>query len=549
MNRKRQDPDLRQDAAGLLGFKLQDVRVLRDAPRASLAERAFLEARSHLLIVANCPGGRLVVDGHPHVLRPGLLLVCAPGQLIEWTNYSGHSLELLLLDFATFAAAPAIAESASSPAAAPPQPSPAEAEFPFRGEASLPSGMSAASLIAEMADGWSRNTASARLRCEARLLELLSVALDHQERQTEFALEACRLELERHYASDITVDSLASVAGLSRFHFMRLFKERFGKGAMEYRTELRLQEAKRLMREGDLPLAEIVYRIGYSSESYFSTLFKKQTGIAPVVYQRNQRRRIAAYSWANIGQLLALRMIPCAAPLDQFWTDRYRSRYSYEIATPLSHRYDFNLQALSEARPDFILGFDGLIPAEEQVKLRELAPSLFLNWEDDWRAHLRQTAAFLDREDEAEEWLSHYEARAASIRERMGAAAIRGSLLVLLVGRDRIMVLGRRSGTVLYDDLGLAMPRGVGAAPWFLPVEASELAAMEADRMLVHVDRNPAAEARWTELTETLGWRRLPAVQAGKVKLVSGTDFIAAPWNEYAAEPIGRFLESCAELL
>ncbi|MBB6633094.1 AraC family transcriptional regulator [Cohnella thailandensis] len=530
---------LQQDAAGLLGYRLLDVRILRDAPRSSLTERAFIKPKAHLLLLSNAPGGRLVIDGRPHALRHGSLFVCAPGQLIEWTNYWESPLELLLLEFQVFFTPKDDAPSFANRE---------KAVFPFLGEAAMPSSSSTGALFDLIADEWARMTPSSRLRCEAGLLELLSVALNHQERQTEIALEASRIQLERNYASEITVDALASSAGLSRFHFMRLFKERFGKGVMEYRTDLRLQEAKRLMNEGNHSLTDIVQRIGYASESYFSHLFKKQVGFAPAIYQRNQRRKIAAYSWANIGQLLALRMIPCAAPMDQFWTDRYRSRYAYEVRTALSHRYDFNLEALREVRPERIIGFDGLVPVEEQEKLREIAPSLFLNGEEDWRAHFRQAASFLEKDEEAEAWLKRYDRTAEAVREKLEPIVCRDAVLVLLVGRDRLMVWGRRAGTVLYDDLCFVAPEGIRETPWFREIEPGELSGMGADRILVHVNRSPASQSRWTELIATRLWKELPAVRENKVDLLADNDFLEAPWNEYSAEPIGRFLESCRTL-
>ncbi|NBD27145.1 AraC family transcriptional regulator [Paenibacillus glycinis] len=531
---KKTTADLQPPAAVGLCYRLLDVRVLRDDPMRPRAEREFIAAPSHLLLLSGANGGRLIIDGRLHVLRPGSLFVCAPGQLLEWTNYAGHPLELLLLYFHAYA--PPGEESAAAYKALPPR-------FPFFGEATISSGSAAGQLFGSISGGWSQGSASGRLRCEAGLLELLSLAIDYRERQTELALEAARMELERQYASEITIVKLARIAGLSRFHFMRLFKERFGRGVMEYRTELRLTEAKRLMSEAGLPLAEIVERIGYKSESYFSSLFKKQVGFAPAVYQRNQKRSIAAYSWINIGQLLALQTIPSAAPMDQYWTDHYRSKYGYEVKTRLSHHYEFNLGALRQAGPDRIVGMNELVPPEEQDKLRELAPSLFLSWKDGWRSHLTILAAFLEREEEAAAWLRRYDRQAGAIRERLAPLVGRDAVLVLVVARHRLSVWGRRAGTVLYDDLELAIPAALAEADWERPVEAPELAGMRADRIVVHVEPNAAAAARWNSLSRSEAWRKLSAVQAGLVHAASGSACFESPWNEHSADPIGRLLQ------
>lgn len=532
-------PDLQPEAAGLLCYRLLNVLELREEPTSEPAERRFIETKSPALLLSNAHGGRLVIDGASYPLRPGVLFVCRPGRLIELTNYSGRTMELLLLEFDAFY--PPAAKGGQSVEGGPE----AIDRMPFPPYAQLPSASAAGQLFGAVRSGWRSGMASDRLRCEAVLLELLSLALSGREQQTERALEAARKELERRRAEEITVDALAAIAGLSRFHFMRLFKERYGRGVMEYRTELRLRDAKRLMSDPDgPPLGEIVYRVGYKSVSYFGSLFKKQTGIAPAVYQRNQKRRIAAYSWVNIGQLLAIQTIPYAAPTDHYWTDYYRNRYAFEVKAPLSHQYDFNRNVLREARPDKIIGIGSLVPADEQDRLREIAPALFLDWEADWRSHLRSVAAFLDAEEEAELWLKRYDRAAAAARDRLAPKVGGDAVLVLAVDRQGVMACGRRAGTVLYDDLGIAVPVGLLSmgAEWTKSVKPDELAGFGADRIIVHRSLVPASEEAWERFARSEAWLGLPAVREGKVHLASGCGYFEAPVNEYAAEPISRAL-------
>ncbi|GLX67060.1 AraC family transcriptional regulator [Paenibacillus glycanilyticus] len=536
---KQPSPGLQSEAR--LCYKLLNVELLLDDCDTTRADRQFIETKSHLLILSNASGRSIIIDGRPYVLKPGWLYVCSPRQLMEWTNHIGQQLELLLLHFDVFVQSDRQQESAGTGI---------EPLFPYIGEAPLQPAMAseASRLFDTISNNWRQGTSSARLRCEAGLLELLCFALAHRERQAELALDLARLELEHHYASEIAIESLARIAGLSRFHFMRLFKERFGKGVAEYRTELRLREAKRLMSEKQLALAEISEKVGYKNESYFSTLFKKQTGLAPAVYQRNRQRKIAAYSWINLGQLLALQMIPVAAPMDHYWTDRYRNKYSYEVTTPLSHHYDFNLQALRQARPEYIVAMHEFIPEKEQDKLRELAPALFLSWEEDWRTHLFQISRFLDCEEEAEIWLKRYERDVRSVRERILPVLGQDQLLVLAVGQNQLSVWGQRAGTVLYDDLGLTLPTALREIQMIKQIEHTELTALHADRILVHVEQGPAAEARWQQLSRSDIWRNLPAVQSGKIHLAIAYSCFDAPWNDYAAEPIGRFLNDVPSL-
>ncbi|ACT01725.1 AraC family transcriptional regulator [Paenibacillus sp. JDR-2] len=537
MINKRTGPGQQSMIAARLCYRLLNIQVLRDDPQAPVSDRSFIKTDSQLLLLSNSSDGRLIIDGRLHLLKPGWMYVCAPGQLIEWTNYVGQPLELLMLEFLSLERT-TVSKEPQDPSLA----SGSEPLFPFLSEPVISPAVVSGQLYDTIRDSWKQGTASAWLRSEAGMLELLSLVLSHQERQTEMALEMARLELERHYTSEIAIDSLARIAGHSRFHFMRLFKERYGKGVAEYRTELRLREAKRLMSEENLTLAEIVERIGYKNESYFSSLFKKHTGFAPVVYQRNRQQRIAAYSWINFGQLLALQMIPIAAPLDQYWTDRYRNRYDFEVITPLSHHYEFNLNALRQADPDRIVAIEEFIPPEEQDKLRALAPVLFLSWKDNWRSHLTKLARFLNREEDAEAWLRRYDRDVIAVKNKIAPQLGRKTVLVLAVGNSQLSVWGYLAGTVLYDDLELGMPEAVRDIEWLKQVTSSELSGFQADRILVHIERTKAAEERWALLSRSQDWHSLPAVQAGAIHIVFGYGCFEGPWNEYAAEPIGRLL-------
>ncbi|WP_336773398.1 AraC family transcriptional regulator [Paenibacillus sp. MMO-58] len=543
MNNKRTGPGQQSMIAARLCYRLLDVQVLRDDPQAPVSDRSFIITNSQVLLLSNSSDGRLIIDGRLHLLKPGWMYVCAPGQLIEWTNYIAQPLELLMLEFDIYERTAVSHELQATVRVSGTGPL-----FPFPSEPVISPAAVTGRLYDSIRDSWKQGTASARLRSEAGLLELLSLVLSNQERQTEMALEMARLELERHYTSEIAIDSLARIAGHSRFHFMRLFKERYGKGVAEYRTELRIRKAKRLMSDENLTLAEIVERIGYKNESYFSSLFKKHTGFAPVVYQRNRQQRIAAYSWINLGQLLALQMIPVAAPLDQYWTDRYRNRYDFEVLTPLSHHYEFNLNALRQAEPDRIVAIEEFIPPEEQEKLQELAPVLFLSWRDNWRTHLTKLARFLNREEDAEAWLRRYDRDVIAVKKRIAPLLSGKTVLVLAVGNNSISVWGHLAGTVLYDDLDIGMPEAVRDIKWLEQVTPSELSGFQADRILVHVEGGRAAEERWALLSRSLEWHSLPVVQAGAFHVVFGYGCFERPWNEYAAEPIGRLLNDIPAL-
>lgn len=83
-----------------------------------------------------------------------------------------------------------------------------------------------------------------------------------------------------------TLDSMAAEVGLSRAAFAKRFKQLVAQPMFAYLTALRIQRAKELLHETQLPLYEIASRVGYESDLAFTRTFKKHTGTTPVRYRK-----------------------------------------------------------------------------------------------------------------------------------------------------------------------------------------------------------------------------------------------------------------------
>jgi AraC-like DNA-binding protein len=92
--------------------------------------------------------------------------------------------------------------------------------------------------------------------------------------------------VDRHLEGDLTLDIMASVACLSRFHFARAFKQAVGHSPLRYVIARRLERAKVLLIEGEAPLVEIALALRFSSQANFTRAFRQSTGIAPGQYRR-----------------------------------------------------------------------------------------------------------------------------------------------------------------------------------------------------------------------------------------------------------------------
>jgi len=81
------------------------------------------------------------------------------------------------------------------------------------------------------------------------------------------------------------VANIASLLGLSTSQILRKVKAKTGKTVNQYIRELRLTKASKLIKETDLTIAEIAYKVGFGSASYFNKVFRKYYGITPGEYK------------------------------------------------------------------------------------------------------------------------------------------------------------------------------------------------------------------------------------------------------------------------
>lgn len=87
--------------------------------------------------------------------------------------------------------------------------------------------------------------------------------------------------------NDINLEKLCNKFYLRKSRLSVLFKEFTGKSPMEYFTELKIKEAKQLLREDNLSVSQITFKLNYSSIHNFSRAFKKSTGFSPTGYKKS----------------------------------------------------------------------------------------------------------------------------------------------------------------------------------------------------------------------------------------------------------------------
>jgi AraC family transcriptional regulator len=91
--------------------------------------------------------------------------------------------------------------------------------------------------------------------------------------------------MEENLEHDLTLAEIAEIAELSPFHFARAFKQATGSTPIQFLTNRRIDLAKRLLLESDLPIVQIGLRAGFKNQSHFTTLFRKITAMTPRAYR------------------------------------------------------------------------------------------------------------------------------------------------------------------------------------------------------------------------------------------------------------------------
>lgn len=91
--------------------------------------------------------------------------------------------------------------------------------------------------------------------------------------------------IDGNYAEPLSIEQLATVAGYSRAHFSRAFRDAFGGPPKEYLITRRLERAAALLRNTDRTVAEICHLVGLTGIGSFTSAFTRTYGLAPTAYR------------------------------------------------------------------------------------------------------------------------------------------------------------------------------------------------------------------------------------------------------------------------
>lgn len=101
----------------------------------------------------------------------------------------------------------------------------------------------------------------------------------------ELYVQQCMDFIHQNYDRQLKIKDIAEALNLHPGYLQRVFKQRTGETIMEVLNTYRMEKAKMLLRQTDIPIADIADYVGIGSRQYFHMMFKKYSGLTPVTYR------------------------------------------------------------------------------------------------------------------------------------------------------------------------------------------------------------------------------------------------------------------------
>lgn len=282
------DMDLQQEEHIQL-WEYATVRIIRVQKQAveAGAQGITLAFRTSGFFCVSSGSALMLFHGRVHSLRGMQIFHVPPGNAIE-LNAGSDGLDycLLLYDAALPAAAPAALHEYR------------EACDPFLASYFLAPAQPGVlyALMEQMLELWQQPQPIARLRLKAAAYQWISHVIEqyHDQRQPVKALSPVELVtaameyMLEHHASSLTLESLAAALHVSPGHLSNRFKQVLDRGPIDCLIRLRMEKARRLLADTQLPLRLIAAAVGYQDAYYFSNAFKKYAGRSPTMYRKQR---------------------------------------------------------------------------------------------------------------------------------------------------------------------------------------------------------------------------------------------------------------------
>ena len=271
----------------IFDIKSEKIRVWRPADLAGIEMRRGINVARPVprhwheefqLCFVQAGSGELSYRGVNHTTPPGSLFIVHPNEIHSNFAYGSNG-----CSYSTVYARPDLVSRAAS-------------QMTGRSQ-SIPFFSTSIIYDRDILDLYTRlrlsiETPGSSLERESLLLQLLvDLITRHSETRPQVkprgrerkSIRRVREYLIEHYAENVSLEELSRIAGLSPFHLNRVFSQEIGMPPHAFQTQVRIVEAKRLLRQG-LSLSQVAAQMGFADQSHFTRHFKRLAVVPPGKY-------------------------------------------------------------------------------------------------------------------------------------------------------------------------------------------------------------------------------------------------------------------------
>ncbi|MGG4480948.1 helix-turn-helix domain-containing protein [Paenibacillus illinoisensis] len=330
--------------------------------------------------------------------------------------------------------------------------------------------------------------------------------------------------IHQYYREILTVDELASLAGIDRWKYTRLFKEATGQVPLQYLNEVRINQAKKWLTSADDKLLDIALNAGFNNEYYFNRRFKQTVGISPGQYRRSHKGQLKVVAPYLEDFIVALDLQPIAQYCHAKWG---KQDYLGLNHIPTFDENSGSFDALSSYKPDLILLMDRY-EQKQYSQCRRISNTCILREQtNNWRTLLRTVADYFGRMELADAAIAKYDMKARRASHTLNQVMKGETVAFLRISADHIIQYTQEGqcfvSSVLYGDLGLRSHSAIGVTskanqPGMFNLSVEDLRTLTADHLFITFDKwHSQEEGKERELLEQPEWLALPAVQNNRV--------------------------------
>lgn len=116
--------------------------------------------------------------------------------------------------------------------------------------------------------------------------DYLAMSLKMLETESTRPIRQAKQYVDDNYAEKITLEDIAGIVELNPVYFSVLFKKETGMNFSSYLVNVRMEMAKKMLREGNATIAAVAEQVGYKDSRYFSQIFEKTVGVKPALYRK-----------------------------------------------------------------------------------------------------------------------------------------------------------------------------------------------------------------------------------------------------------------------